>query len=365
MAARFACINGQMWKIPGCATGRRPLASTRFERPLTGQSWEETMRMTWAAAIAAGAMTLAASFAQAEPANTECLVGAKPGGGFDLTCRLLATSLQNAKLVAAPMAVNYMEGGVGAVAYNHVIGTRPGDAGLVVAVSSGSALLLAQKKFGEHDENAVRWIGALGAEYGSIAVAADSPYKSLQDLMAAIKADPTIAVGGGGAVGSQDWMKAALVMKAAGVDSKAMRYVALEGGGAVLTQLQGGHIKIGSSDAAEFAPHHKAGKLRILAVMAPNRLGGDLADVPTAKEQGVDVVWTVWRGVYGGPKMSDADYKWWTDTLKKLADTPEFKTEQAARGLAPLPLYGEDFSKQVKADVARFKDLAKEAGLIK
>lgn len=317
------------------------------------------------AAVAATVLSCVASFALAAPANTECLVGAKPGGGFDLTCRLLATSLTNAKMVAAPMAVNYMEGGVGAVAYNHVIGTRPGDAGLVVAVSSGSALLLAQKKFGAHDESAVRWIGALGAEYGSIAVAADSPHKSLKDLMAAIKADPTLAVGGGGAVGSQDWMKAALVMKAAGQDAKAMRYVALEGGGAVLTQLQGGFIKIGSSDVAEFAPHHKAGKLRILAVMAPARLGGDLADIPTAKEQGVDIEWTVWRGIYGGPKMSDADYAWWVDTLKKLAQTPEFKAEQASRGLAPLELYGEDYTKRVKADVARFKVLATEAGLIK
>jgi putative tricarboxylic transport membrane protein len=322
------------------------------------------MKFNWMAAVAAGMISLA-TVAHAEPANTECLVGAKPGGGFDLTCRLLGTALANAKLVPTPMTVTYMEGGVGAVAYNHIIGTRPGDAGLVVAVSSGSALLLAQKKFGEHDETAVRWIGALGAEYGSIAVSPDSPYKTLKDLMDAIKADPTMAVGGGGAVGSQDWMKASLIMKAAGVDSKAMRYVALEGGGAVMTQLKGNFIKIGSSDVAEFAPHQKAGNLRILAVLAPNRLSGELADIPTAKEQGVDLVWTVWRGIYGGPKMSDADYQWWVDTMKKLGQTPEFKAEQAARGLSTLEVYGDDFTKQVGEDVARFKVLAKEAGLIK
>lgn len=302
----------------------------------------------------------------AGPDKTECLVGAKPGGGFDLTCRLLGTALQNAKLIEKPMAITYMEGGVGAVAYNHVTGTRPGDPGLVVAASSGSALLLAQKKFGAHDENAVRWVGALGAEFGAVAVAADSPYKTLKDLIEAIKAKPEdFSVGGGGALGSQDWMKAALVFKAAGQDPKKMRYVALEGGGAVATNVQGGHVKIASSDIAEMLPVHKAGKLRILAVMSDKRLTGDAKDIPTAKEQGYDLNWTVWRGIYVGPKVSDADYKWWVDTLEKLSKTPEFLKEQEGRGLYPLALFGEAYASRVKADVSRFKDLAKEAGLIK
>lgn len=324
-----------------------------------------TTGSTARALIAGAFLVIGAAGAAAQPDKTECIVGAKPGGGFDLTCRLLGAALQNAKLVDKPMAITYMEGGVGATAYNHVIGTRPGDAGLVVAASSGSALLLAQKKFGVHDENAVRWIGALGAEFGAVAVATDSPYKSLKDLIEAIKADPNLAVGGGGAVGSQDWMKAALIFKIAGQDPKKMRYVALEGGGAVMTQVQGGFIKIASSDIAEFLPQHKAGKIRVLAVMAPARLPGDGKDIPTAKEQGFDLDWTVWRGVYGGPKMSDADYKWWVDTMTKLAQTPEFKKEQESRGLYTLELFGQAYTDRVKADVARFKTLATEAGLIK
>jgi tripartite-type tricarboxylate transporter receptor subunit TctC len=80
-----------------------------------------------AAAVALAASSMASSMASAEPAKPECLAGAKPGGGFDLTCRLLGAALQNANLIKVPMAVTYMEGGVGAVAYNHVIGTRPGD----------------------------------------------------------------------------------------------------------------------------------------------------------------------------------------------------------------------------------------------
>jgi putative tricarboxylic transport membrane protein len=320
-------------------------------------------RLRLAASVGAIAL-ISALPASAEPAKPECLAGAKPGGGFDLTCRLLGAALQNAGLIKVPMAVTYMEGGVGAVAYNHVIGTRPGDPDLVVAASSGSALLIAQKKFGQYDVNAVRWVGALGADYGVLAVATDSPIKSLKDLVTEFGKNPAgFPVGGGGAVGSQDWMKMALVAKAAGVDARKMRYAALEGGGAVTTALQGGHIKIGSGDAAEMVKLVEAGKVRLLAVMSDKRLTGPLADVPTAKEQGYDINWPIWRGVYVGPKVSDADYAWWADALKKLAASPEFAKEQASRGLYPYPVFGADFDKQVKADVVRFKALADEAGL--
>lgn len=307
---------------------------------------------------------LGISGATAAPEKTECLVGAKPGGGFDLTCRLAANALTAAKLVERPMAVTYMEGGVGAVAYNHVVGTRPGDSGLVTATSSGSALLLAQKKFGHHDATAVRWVASVGADYGIVAVAANSPIKTLKELVEAFgKAPGEFPVGGGGAVGSQDWMKAAVLAKAAGVPAKSIRYVALEGGGAVQTNLQGGFIKIASGDASEMVANHKAGKIRILAVMSDKRLPGDLAEVPTAREQGHDIVWPIWRGFYVGPKVSDADYTWWVETFGKLVKTPEFQREREARGLYPFDEMGQAFHDTVQKDVQRFRDLAKEAGL--
>ncbi len=305
-----------------------------------------------------------AGAAIAQPAKTECLAGAKPGGGFDLTCRLAGNALHAAKLIKDPMAVTYMEGGVGAVAYNHVIGTRPGDGGLVVAASSGSALLIAQGKFGKHDENAVRWVGALGTDFGIVAVSADSPIKSLKELIAAFGKDPgAFPVGGGGAVGSQDWMKMAMIAKEAKVDPKKMRYAALEGGGAVTTALQGGHIKIASGDASEMINLHLQCKLRILAVMSDRRLPGVFKDIPTTFEQGYTIDWPIWRGLYVGPKVSDAEYKWWVDTLTKLVKTEEFMKEREARGLFAFDSLGPDFDKRVKADTGKFRALAKEAGL--
>src|SRR5262245_55693013 len=171
------------------------------------------MNFGFSSLLLGGAIAIAlGGSAAAMPDKTECLAGAKPGGGFDITCRLAANALQASKLIERPMAVTYMEGGVGATAYNHVVGKRSDDPGLIVAASTGSALLLAQGKFGNHDENAVRWLGALAADYGVIVVGADSPYQSLKDLVTAYQANPAdFAIGGGGAVGSQDWMKAAIV----------------------------------------------------------------------------------------------------------------------------------------------------------
>lgn len=310
------------------------------------------------------AAAFSGTFAVAEPTKPECLAGAKPGGGFDLTCRLAANGLLETKEIKQPMAVTYMEGGVGAVAYNHVISKRSKDGNLITAASSGSALLLAQGKFGKYDESAVRWLGALGADYGVLVVAADSPYKTLADLVAAYKADPTgFAIAGGGAVGSQDWMKGSLLAKAAGQDPKKMRYVALEGGGAVLTALEGGHVKVGSGDAAEMVKHHVASKIRILAVMAPDRLPGELANVPTAKEQGFDIDWPVWRGYYVGKDVSDEDYNWWVKAFEKMSKTPEFAKERETRGLFEFTLLGKDFEDRVKSDVTKFKVLAKESGM--
>lgn len=117
------------------------------------------------------------------------------------------------------MRVTYMPGGVGAVAYNAVVAQRPGDAGTLVAWSSGSLLNLAQGKFGRFDEGAVRWLAAVGTSYGAIAVKSDSPYKNLDDLVKALKADPSkVVIGSGGTVGSQDWMQTALIAKAAGIN---------------------------------------------------------------------------------------------------------------------------------------------------
>src|SRR5471030_2533748 len=118
-------------------------------------------------ALAAGWLLVATQLFAAEPKRPECIAPASPGGGFDLTCKLAQSALINEKILTKPMRVTYMPGGVGAVAYNAVVAQRPGDAGTLVAWSSGSLLNLAQGKFGRFDESAVRWLAAVGTSYGA------------------------------------------------------------------------------------------------------------------------------------------------------------------------------------------------------
>ncbi len=297
--------------------------------------------------------------------KTECIAAAKPGGGFDLTCKLAQAALMQGKYIADPMRISYMPGGIGAVAYNTIIAQRPAEANTLVAYSGGSLLNIAQGKFGRYNENDVRWVSAVGSDFGAVIVAENSPFKSLKDLVAAVKADPTkVVFGAGGSIGSQDWMKAALTARAAGLSPKSMRFVAFEGGGEASTALQGGHVQVYSGDASEAEEQIKAGaKIRVLAVMSDKRLEGSLAGVPTAKEQGMDVEWPIIRGYYVGPKVSDADYKVWVDTFNKMMATPEFNKLRAERGLFKFAMTGAELTDYIKQRVAFYRTLAADFGL--
>jgi putative tricarboxylic transport membrane protein len=312
------------------------------------------------------ALACAAATAMAGPLDkTECIAPAKPGGGFDLTCKLAQSALMDGKFIADPMRITYMPGGIGAVAYNAIVAQRPAEANTLVAFSGGSLLNLAQGKFGRYNENDVRWLAGVGSDFGAVIVADSSPLKSLKDLIAAVKADPTkVVFGAGGTVGSQDWMKAALTAKAAGLNPRSMRFVAFEGGGEAITALQGGHVQVYSGDASEAEEQIKAGaKIRVLAVMADKRLEGSLSGVPTAKEQGMDIEWPIIRGFYVGPKVSDADYKVWSDTFSKMMATPGFNKLRAERGLFQFAKTGADLDAFVKQRVAYYRTLAADFGL--
>ena len=270
---------------------------------------------------------------------------------------------QPAAVVVAPEDVGCAGRAAGSDA---VVAQRPADAGTLVAWSSGSLLNLAQGKFGRFDESAVKWLAAVGTSYGAIAVKADSPYKSLDDLVQALKKDPSkVVIGSGGTVGSQDWMQTALIAKAAGINPRDLRYVALEGGGEIATALLGGHIQVGSTDISDSMPHILSGDMRLLAVFSEERLDEpEMKNIPTAKEQGYDIVWPVVRGFYLGPKVSDEDYAWWKAAFDKLLASEEFAKLRDQRELFPFAMTGQELDTYVKKQVADYKVLAKEFGLI-
>lgn len=319
--------------------------------------------------IAFSALSLLAGplTAQAEPKRPECIAPAQPGGGFDLTCRLAKSALEESKELTSPLRIVYMPGGIGAVAYNTMVTQRNDEDGTIVAFSGGSLLNLAQGKYGRYNVDDVRWLASIGADYGVAVVRDDSPFQDLPELMEALKADPTkVVFGAGGSVGSQDWMKAALTAKAADVNYKKMRFVAFEGGGEGLTALRGGHIQVFMGDAAEALSMIEGGSpIRILAVYNSERLPGVLADVPTAKEQGYDIEWPIIRGFYMGPKVDDASYNWWEEAFTKAMDAEGYDAIRTQLGLFPFSMTGDKLDTFVKERVKAYTELADEFGLIK
>lgn len=307
----------------------------------------------------------AAAAGPAPAARTECIAPAKAEGGFDLTCQLLRDMLRlPAASPPTEVDVRYLPGGIGAVAFDRAVTQHWSDPRTVVAFSTGSLVNLAQGKFGPHPPGAVRWLATFGTEYGVVAVRKGSSIDSLATLRMRLRADPAgLVFGAGGGVGSQDWIKAALLVKAAGKDHRTMRFVSFEGGGQAIAALRGSHVDVFCGDAAEATKAFVAGDLRILAVLSPRRLSGALAQVPTAQEQGLDLVWPTVRGVYLGPHVPDRDYDEWVRQLRRIMATPEFARAARARGLEPQSMVGGELRDHVLAEVERMRTLAQSLHL--
>ncbi|MCQ9618235.1 hypothetical protein L1889_17420 [Paenalcaligenes niemegkensis] len=159
--------------------------------------------------------------ASAEPRRPECIAPSKPGGGFDLTCKILQMGLKDTGLMKSSMRATYMPGGVGAVAFNTINAHRRAEPGTVVAFGSGSLLNLMQGRFGKYTEKDARWLASVGVDYGMFAVRGDSKYKSLEDVVKALQNDPSSVVFGiSGSPGNPHWMKTALFAREIGVDPK-------------------------------------------------------------------------------------------------------------------------------------------------
>ena len=299
------------------------------------------------------------------PSRPECIAPAKPGGGFDLTCKLAQAGLKDTGLLEDPMRVTYMPGGVGAVAYNKIVANDRANNDAIIAFSTGSILNLSQGKFGKFTEKDVKWLAAVGTDYGAIAVNADSPIKDLAGLVAELKSNPkAVSFAAGGSVGGQDWMQTAILAKAVGVNPSDMTYVAMEGGGEAITAVMGNHVTVVSAGIAEIMPQATAGKLRVLAVFADERLGGTMADIPTAVEQGYDVTWPVMRGYYMGPDVSPAAYDWWKASFDKLLADPKFAELREQQELLPFSMTGDELEAYVYKRTGELRELSAEYGLV-
>jgi putative tricarboxylic transport membrane protein len=291
----------------------------------------------------------------------ECIVPSKPGGGFDQTCKLAQKGLRG-----DAMRLSYLPGGIGAVAWSSIVSQRRAEPDTLVAFSGGSLLNLTLGKFGRSSSADVRWVAALGIDYGMIAVRADSPYKTLRELVAALQRDPAaVTIGAGGTIGSQDWIKVALVAKQAGIEPKKLRFVAFEGGGESFTALLAGHVQVVSGDVSEASLHAVSDRIRVLAVLSDARLPGALAQVPTAREQGYDVTWPIIRGVYMGPQVADADYRRWVGEFDRMMADKAFDQLRAAYGLYPFAMTGKLLTEYVARTEENYRRQVAELGLVR
>jgi putative tricarboxylic transport membrane protein len=296
---------------------------------------------------------------------TECIAPANPGGGWDFTCRQVARIMQELGAIDAPMVVTNMAGAGGGVAFTYVVTDRNDDADLIVAASSATTTRLAQNAFAGATADQVRFLGAIGGDPGVIVVAKDSPLKNLGDMVAAIKADPgSVAFAGGSAVGGFDHMKPLQVMKAAGFnDITKIKYIGVDGGADAITQTVGGFTQAMTGDMSEIVGFIRSGDVRALAVLTEERVPG-FEDIPTAREQGFDVVAVNWRGLYVPKGISDDQFNAWAAKLQQVADSAEWQKVMTENGLAPFVKVGGDFQSWVDGVIVETVALSKEIGVI-
>lgn len=327
-------------------------------------AFKTSLKLIMAAALAVSASTAMAF----EPeGKVECIAPSDPGGGWDFTCRSVGNVMEELGLVPGSVQTINMAGAGGGVAYAHTVSKRAGDDQLLVAASTATTTRLAQGQFQGLDADMVNWIGALGADYGIIAVSKDSPYQNLNDLMAALRESPrSVTFAGGSAKGGWDHLKVLIAAQAANVDDlPRIPYLSYNNGGEAMTQVVGGHVDAFTGDISEAQGFMESGDLRVLAVLSDKRLPGELSDIPTAKEQGIDAVGANWRGFYMPADISDEAKQYWIDAIDKLYASDEWKKVMKNNGLMPFHVSGAEFEDYVKKQIDDIQSLSKEIGLIK
>jgi putative tricarboxylic transport membrane protein len=206
-------------------------------------------------------------------------------------------------------------------------------------------------------------IARLTEEIQVIVVPANSPVKTAKDLAAALKADIAKVTFAGGSAGGIDHIMAAMFAGAVGADSTKVNYVPFSGGGESLAAILGGKVTAGISGYSEYEGQIKAGKLRAIGITAAERRTG--IDVPTFKEQGVDLVLTNWRSVVAAPGITAEQKKVLSDAIEKMVKSPAWQEVLKQKGWDDAYLAGDAFADFLKKENVRVIDVLKSIGLVK
>ena len=287
------------------------------------------------------------------------MIPANPAGGWDQTGRELAAAMQAAKAVGSVQFEN-KGGAAGTLGLAQFINAAKGDpnALMIGGMVMVGGILLNKSPV---DLTMVTPVARLTSEYEIVVVPANSPHKSMADVMNAFKADPGKVTWHGGSAGGTDHILAGLIARAGGGDPAKVNYIAAKGGGDQVANIIGGHVTLGVAGISEFAEHVKGGRMRALAVSAPERKDG----IPTLKEQGIDVVLGNWRGAFGGPGLAPAQRDALVSAVKMGVDSPKWKETLAKYGWESAWLAGDAYKAFLDEDTKRVAGILESLGLRK
>jgi putative tricarboxylic transport membrane protein len=292
--------------------------------------------------------------------NMKMMIPANPGGGWDGTGRALGKALLEAGAVSNITFEN-KGGAAGVIGLAQFVNSSKSDPNALMVMG---AVMLGGIITGKPPVTLSQLtpIARLTSEYNVFVVPASSPLKTMKDVVAQFTKDPGSVKWAGGSRGSTEHISAAMLARQLGIDATKVNYVPFRGGGEAIAAILGGNVTIAGSGYSEFAEYIKAGKMRALAVTSPTRLPG--IDIPTMKEQGYDIEIGNWRGVYGGPGLSEADRKALTDRVVKAVKTKSWSESLEKNGWTPALLTGPSFDSFVERDFAALRVIMVKSGMI-
>lgn len=289
------------------------------------------------------------------------------GGGIDGTARAFVKAMADSGIVSQSITVENRPGGGQSVGLAEFI-TKDTNNDHKLLLPSTPIVINHLRKEGNspHSFRDMTPIAQLVVDYNVIAVPADSKFQSLNEVFEELKKDPnSLSIAGGSSPGSIDHVALMMPALKAGLDVKKIKYVPFDGGSDSIIATIGGSTDVLISDVSTLGEYIKSGKLRPIAIAAPERLDGLYKDVPTYKEQGYDVEVTLWRGIFGPKNMPAEAVKYWEDKIKELTESEAWKKETEAKGFVSVYKNGEDFQKYLEQQEAQLKEVLVELGMAK
>lgn len=289
----------------------------------------------------------------------EFVVHAAPGGGSDIFVRTMTDIIEKNKLLPVSISIVNKPGGSSSVAKAY-LAEKAGDPYYWMTASSSfqTSAVRGQTKLGYKDFTP---LAGFASDFFVVLVREDSRFKSFRDLIDEARKNPKKVNWAGSSVGNDDHILMYLVQKLAGVE---FTYVSHQSGGEVMASLLGGHVDLASANPQEAAGQIEAKKVRLLAASSDQRIA-TLKDVPTLKEQGVDLVWTQFRGLVGSKDMPKDAVQYLDGLFKKVADTSEWKKYLRDNDLIEKFMASEEFGKFLAEDYQRYDEIMGSLGLKK